>query len=341
PCTVFPSVTGRPRHQLGEGITKTYVGEEAQARRGIMGIKHPIEHGLVTNWYNMEAIWHYTFYNELRIAPEEHPVLLTETPFNPGEHREQTAEIMFEKFNVPAVYLQIAAVLALHASGRTTGVVIDSGEGITHSVPIYEGFPPRHGMRRMDVAGGQVTERLYMDLMERGYPMTTNAEREIIEDIKKTVCYIALDFEEEFKTAPAEVNYELPDGEIITVGSERFSAPEALFKPSLDGSELTEIHTATHKSVLSCAENIQGKLYANVFLSGGNSMFPGTADRLRKELRKLADSARIEVHAPPERRYSAWIGGSILASLSTFRNMWCSKEEYDEFGPAIIHRKCV
>lgn len=350
PRAIFPSIVGRPKNQsviVGVDAKDEYIGDEAQQKRGVLKISYPVGHGIVQDWDDMEKIWNHTFYVELRVSPDEHPVLLTEAPLNPKVNREKMTQIMFETFNVPCLYVAIQAVLSLYSAGRTTGIVCDSGDGVTHTVPIYEGFSIPHAVSRIQLAGRDLTGFMAKLLTERGYNFTSSAEMEIVRDIKEKTSFVAVDYEAALKQAQdsssLEMNYELPDGKVITIGSERFRCPEYLFKPlEMNGKELDSVQDLTYKSIQECDVDVRRELYQNIILSGGTTMFEGIGERLLKEIENRAPkSINVKVIASPDRRYAVWRGGSTLTSLSTFASMWITKEDYDEHGASIVHRKCI
>lgn len=340
----FPNYIGRPKHvrvMAGALEGDVFVGPKAEEHRGLLTIRYPMEHGIVTDWNDMERIWQYIYSKEqLQTYPEEHPVLLTEAPLNPRRNREKAAEIFFETLNVPALFISMQAVLSLYATGRTTGVVLDSGDGVTHAVPIYEGFAMPNSIMRVDIAGRDVTRHLRTLLRKEGWNFRTTAEFEIVKTIKERACYLASNPQREETMETEKAQYTLPDGSTLEIGPARFRAPEILFRPDHIGEEDEGLHEvlvyAIHKSDL----DLRRVLYQNIVLSGGSTLFKGFGDRLLSEVKKIAPKdIKIRISAPQERLYSTWIGGSILASLDTFKKMWVSKKEYDEENARAIHRK--
>lgn len=358
PRRVFPSIVARPRHHgvmTGIGQKDAYVGNEAfdvqktwrdmglpGAGQGVWTVKYPIEHGIVTQWEDMTRVWKHTFESELKIRPSEHPVLLTDQPLNPRVNREKMVQIMFEEFDVPAVMLVHAPVLALHATGRRVGLIVDCGEGQTRCSPVVHGYIDPHTVVRSDLGGRDLTDYLMKILTERGYGFTTTAEREVVRGIKEKLCYVATDFEAELvraaETAEVEADYELPEGQAITIGNERFRCPEVMFKPSLIGLEEPGLHQKAHDSIVRCDLDIRKFLYANTILVGGSAGFKEIVRRMVKEVTILApQSVKLQIVDPPERRYCSWIGGSIFASMDDFQGLWITRAEYDEAGPGIVH----
>ncbi|CAG8519742.1 9346_t:CDS:2 [Acaulospora colombiana] len=332
---------------------EVFIGRKAQELRGLLKIRYPIEHGIVSDWDDMERIWKYIYEEELKTASEEHPVLLTEAPLNPRKNREDAAQMFFETFNVPALFTSIQAVLSLYSSGRTTGIVLDSGDGVTHAVPVYEGFALPHAIRRVDIAGRKVlektltpmqrdvTEYLQLLLRKAGYNFHTTAEKEVVRLIKEKTCYVAVNPMKEEKEVNGKYDdFTLPDGNVVKLGTERFKAPEILFNPELIGQEYAGIHQVVVDSINRADLDLRKALYANIVLSGGSTLYREFGARLLNEIKKLAtkNDIKIKIYAPPERKYSTWIGGSILAALSTFKKMWVSAEEYQE-DQDIIHKK--
>ncbi|WMV26723.1 hypothetical protein MTR67_020108, partial [Solanum verrucosum] len=301
PRAVFPSIVGRPHHTgVMVGQKAAYAGDQALSKRGVLTLKHPIDRGVVRNWDDMEELWHYTFYHELRVAPEEHSILLTEAPFNPKANREKMTQVMFETFNVPAMYVENQAVLSLLANGRTNGIVVDSGDTVSHIIPVYEGHAISDAISLLNLGGRHLTDYLVKQTESYYHLAIICSASLIVCDMKETIGYVALDFEQEID-----------------------KAKECSKSPSLVGMEATGIHEKAYNSIMRCNVDIRKDLFANIVLSGGSTLFPGLAECMTKEITALAPShKKIKVFAPPERKYSTWIGGSVLASLSTFQQVF-------------------
>ena len=386
PSCIFPTFIGRPKHRrvmLQSKLEGSYfVGRVAEDNRGLMSLTYPVKRGMVTNWADMERLWEFVYSARglgTGVRAEDHPVLATEAPLNPWTNREKVAEAFFETFQAPALFISPQAALTLYASGRTTGVVLDSGEGVTHVVPMYEGFALPHATVRVDVAGCDVTARLVYLLRKSGCAMHTTAEVEAVRQLKEACCYVTADpvpgvsdagragdadvtprnrGRMQSRTAPKQDVrrvYHLPDGRALYLHDELFRAPEILFRPSLIGSEYHGAHRCLVESVFKTDMDLRRTLLAQVILAGGTTLFPGYGERLLHEARRElsarfaslggirnghdSNNVKVRIAAPPNRKLLTWIGGSILASLATFKSMWVSRGEYEEHGAGVFYSK--
>ncbi|SBS80725.1 actin-related protein (ARP1) [Plasmodium ovale curtisi] len=374
-----------------------FVGNKAEEYRGLLKVSYPINHGIIENWNDMENIWIHV-YNSLKINAEEHPVLLTEAPLNPQKNKEKIAEVFFESFNVPALFISIQAILSLYSCGKTNGTVLDCGDGVCHCVSIYEGkiettsgtlcesetrYSITNTITRTDVAGRDITTYLSYLLRKNGHLFNTSAEMEVVKNMKENCCYVSFNMSKEKNSAEKALTtlpYILPDGSQILIGSERYRAPEVLFNPSILGLEYLGLSELIVTSITRADMDLRKTLYSHIVLSGGTTLFHGNppptivwksnkasmtmllltpicsspvlrpkcaypvsagfGDRLLNEIRKFAPKdITIRISAPPERKFSTFIGGSILASLATFKKIWITKQEFDEYGSVILHRK--
>jgi len=361
PTSIFPSMVGRPILRSEEKIDNVQlkdimVGDEAAKLRSMLQITYPLDNGIIRNWEDMQYVWDYTFYENLKVQPKECKIMLTEAPMNPVQNRKKMIEVMFEKYGFRSCYIAIQAVLTLYAQGLLTGVVVDSGDGVTHVVPVYEGFSLPHLTRRLDVAGRDVTRYLIKLLLLRGYAFNRTADFETVRQIKEQLCYVGYDLELEKRLAQETTvlvrSYTLPDGRIIRVGGERFEAPEVLFEPHLIDVEGGGVQDILFDCINKADVDTRPEFYNHIVLSGGSTMYPGLPSRLEKEIKKLylekvlknnrAQLAKFKcrIEDPPRRKHMVFLGGAVLAEIMKDKDhFWMNKSEYEEQGENVL-RKC-
>ncbi|OHS97923.1 actin [Tritrichomonas foetus] len=309
-----------------------------------LDISYPIKERAITNYGQMEKIWNYIFSDELIIKPEEHPIVLTEAPFTPERNRQQAIQIMMEKFSFAAYYSSIPEVFSLFSAGRTTGLVVDSGESMTDILPVFECYPMYHVFSRLPIGGSHINSYLKRLLMQSGIEINESNENQLLNDIKEKLCYVPIDIEEEQHkyehVNEIEKTYQMPSGLQVHIGSQRFRCVEPLFDPRLIQIQSEGINQLLFETINKCGE-LKQEMFKNIVLSGGTSLFPGFGQRLKKDLSKLAPpETKIDVIANEDRSNAAWLGGSVLASQASFSLMWITKDEYQEVGDNIVNLKC-
>ena len=322
-----------------------FVGEDARSKRGVLAIKYPIEFGFILNMDDMELVLSYTMHDQLGICPQDHPVLLSQAPFNPKSTRESVTQIMFEQFDVPAFSLQTSAVLVLHSTERSTGVAVDLGGGAFTASVVIDGYFSKEASLTLPLSGRYITQYFKTD-MEKSEHITVEQKEmlggssfwEIINDIKQSCCFVSQNFDTDTENSVAHAQQcELPDGTFLTLDKERFRCTEAIFNPDLFGVEMQGIQHQAYNSVMRAPSEATKTLLSNIVLCGGSSMFPGIVTRLENDLKNLNKTEHeINLVAPEDRDFCVWKGGSKMAETVESR-IWLSKTDYDEYGPSRIH----
>ncbi|XP_049731765.1 actin-like protein 9 [Elephas maximus indicus] len=325
--------------QLG---LETFIGEAARVRPELTLVQ-PMRNGIVVDWDAAELIWRHLLEHDLGVAPQDHPLLFSDPPFSPATNREKLVEVAFEALRSPAMYVASQSVLSVYAHGRVSGLVVDTGHGVTYTVPVFQGNNLPHATERLDLAGIHLTAFLAEVLRGSGLALGQQ-DLETVESIKHRYCYVASDFLKEQARPEQECRQvlKLPDGRTVTLGKELFQCPELLFSPpEIPGLSPVGVPTMAKQSLRKVALEVRADVAQNVLLCGGSSLFPGFEGRFRAELlRSLPPEAHVVVAAQPMRNFSVWIGGSILASLRAFQSCWVLREQYEEQGPYIVYRKC-
>jgi actin-related protein len=345
PKSTFATIVGKPRMPgviIGTEHKDSFIGEEAQLKRGVLNMTYPMEHGKVLNWDDMEKIWTHAFQNELRVSVEEHPVFLIEASANPMSNKEKTTQVMFEKFSVNGFYIGNQATLSLYASSKMSGVIVYSGDGVTHVDPIFEGYSFPHAVSRVDFGGRDVNSLLAQLLNFAGAGLRTSGEMMIVKDIREKHCFVSENYEQSLsKSQKNRPRYKLPDDNILKLGHELFKAPEIIFNPEIYNQEFPSVQRLVKESIEKTGIEFKRYMFENIMVSGGNTMYPYYAERLQSEIVGLVDPADghlVKVKGKNERRYLPWIGGSNLCALSSFHSSWVTKSEYEEQGSRAIHK---
>jgi actin len=350
PRAVMPNLLGSSLHKVGMwgvGNRDNYIGEEAQAKRGILALRHPIRRGQVTNWDDFEIMFNHVLSNELRCA-DPASIMLTEPIFNSRIQREKMLQLCFETMNAQASYLFPSALLSLYATGQYTGTVLEIGDGLTQVATVMEGFLIQSGCARLNNLAGTDLDEYLLRLMALHSDIhldNTAINRELSRDIKQKMCYLATSSEnfaalnKESTERTMSKEYEMVDGKKIKITNEMWQCPEVLFNPrKYLEKDIPGVHQLIVDCIQSCAYDTRKHLYGNIVLSGGTTLTTNFVERFQNEVQKLVPhNSTIKVHGAVDRKFNTWLGASILGSLED-KKLYLTKQVYEEKGASAIHK---
>lgn len=348
PSVVFPTLLGRPRQRLAMptlDARSLYVGEEALARRGVLALEYPVAHGAVRDWDGIRRVWDRCFCR-LRALPSEWGVLLAEAPGGSARDRAETCRIMFEELCVRGVCFQDPGALALYDSGRTTGVVLSVGGGLTCATPVRDGNVLRHAAGTLRFGGRDLDAWLQAGLEDEVYGRALDLET--VRELREARAWVSQDYADDVRRSAADPDFfgecVLPDGSTVGLGRRLIQGPELFFRPELDEradrSDSLGVHRLLFDAVRRSPEETRAELYGNVVLAGGCTLLRGFDARLEREFRGLAPAgAKVLISAPEDRLRAVFAGGSVVGSLPTLEATWLSRETYAEVGADALDRQ--
>merc|ERR1712195_196024 len=355
PHNVFPSVMAKSR--AGDNKGAQFFGSDVHKQFKLdnkLAMRFPVKRGSPEDWDDLEKLWEHALKTELNVNPEEIALVLTDAPQNVQDAldqekiRRRLAEIAFEKMGVRALTIGMQPVLSLFSTGRTRGCVVEVGAGVVSVVPVFEGLALKHAVLQQELSGVDITDTLLKSLNTRKLPGLAKNDLLEVNIVKEKVCYVARDFEAErarFAADPEQMsrNYELPDATTISIGADRFEAPEILFQPQIAGhDDLLGLHELTCAAMGKVdTEELRIGLFENVVLSGGSSVLPGIGERMQREITvRATDGATVQVVTDSQRKYSAWVGGSMLGSIPTIKDVLITKDDYEADKDGVISKRC-
>lgn len=354
PSCVIPTFVGRPRKRFVDDFegSPLLVADDAISMRHRLSFVYPVDHGHIEDWVEVEALFQYIFEKGVAVEPKDRAVLLTEPPMASSSHRERLVEMALEAYEASEVNLSIQAIMALYATGRTTGLVLEAGEGVTQVVPVHDGFIQKSSIRRADMGGLDITMYLQKTLCNYGYPLTSRDDFEHIRSVKESVCYAAQDPSVEDSCTDIDATYSLPDGMVlrdgsttITVGAERFYCVETLFNPRIVQRDCPSVIELLWQAVQASPMETRKYILASIIVSGGTSLFPGFPERVEAEMVRIAPpqaKSVVRVHANEDRLFGVWMGAKLFCEpgLRTVQApYWISRDDWEEEGGRAVARK--
>lgn len=348
PRSEFPSIVGNLRHKgsfIGCQDQDTYAGNQAMSKIGLLNVQYPIKYGFIANWNDFTTLLRYTFEDELRVNYAEHPLILTESSRSDQRQREKLLQVIFETFQVPSFYLGKQPIFSIYSSGQKTGISVDIGYEMTQIVPVVEGSIVSSAMTTQNFGGKTITDYFLKALKERGCALSELSANLVANEVKEKLGYVALDFENEVKknngSHGCDTSYQTQDGDEFKISDERYNCPELLFSPQINKLGHLSLQKVVYETVMKCESNVQNQLFDNIVLCGGSSLFNGLPERFKLELKGMVNkSTKINLVAPANRNYAAWMGAAAFASLPDFAELAIKSEEYRESGAQILTKKC-